>query len=596
MCYHSRHSALLGRRGRAVKVGLRRRGTFTPLEALRRSSDKIGYSRRSQMELDSSPLRIVPLGGLGEVGMNCLALEVSGKILVIDCGTTFPADDYGIDVVHARFDWLLSNADRVVALCLTHGHEDHIGAVPYLLRQLSVPVHGPRHALRLVERRLRDVGMDAQLDLLHELPLGRETALGPFRVESIRMSHSIVDATSLCITTPAGRVVHSGDFKFDPAPTDGEPTDEERLYQLGQEGVDLLLSDSTNADSPGFAGSEQDVEEALDQFVRGAPRRVVVALFASNVQRLISLGRIAQRRGRRIGLLGRGLASHVEIATSLGYLDWQPSLIVPNERVKTYPPAELLLLASGTQAEVGSAMARLADGSHRWLELQPGDRVVFSSRVIPGSERAVSRMVDGLLRRGVEVVGKEARQVHTSGHAHRDEQRHLIDLLNPKCFVPVHGTLHLMRRHAELARAAGVPEVLVVENGQSVYLEAAKLRQGDPVPTGTVHVELCGTALGDEGLKARRDMGRCGVAHVSLVCDRRLRLCGEPLVATSGLPRFDEQPELARELVVLLQRRFRGADDVAEVAGEVKRIARQWFERAYRLRPVVLVHVHRMEA
>jgi ribonuclease J len=534
-------------------------------------------------------LRIVPLGGLGEVGMNCLALEHADQILIIDCGTGFPQDDYGIDIIHPRFDWLVANAARIVGLCITHGHEDHIGAVSYLLQRVPMPIWAPRHARVLLERRLTELRMTGAVDTLYELPRGRRTAIGGFEVEPIRMSHSIVDATSLSIRTAAGHVVHSGDFKFDPAPSDGEPTDEERLLELGIEGVDLLLSDSTNVDSFGTAGSEADVEVALEQAIRAATGRVVVTMFASNVQRLISLGRIAQRRGRRICLLGRSLAFHVEVATALGYLDWPPTLIIPNERVRTYPRGEILILASGTQAEPGSAMARLAEGSHRTLDLQADDTVIFSSRVIPGNERPVSAMTDALLRRGLRVVGKETRGVHTSGHANRDEQRLLIDLLQPRCFVPVHGTLHHLRRHEQLAKEAGVLTTAVIENGQTLWLQAGTLQRGVSVPAGYVNVGPGGVVVGDDTLKTRRDLGRYGVITIGVVSDSRGKFQGLPSVATSGLEQFDQTPELKRELAEHLARAGGRAGSPELLEAELQRVARSWLERHHALRPLVLV-------
>jgi len=543
------------------------------------------------MQDAATALRVVPLGGLGEVGMNCLALEHADEILIIDCGTSFPADDYGVDIVHPKFEWLAANARRIVGLCLTHGHEDHIGAVSYLLRQIPMPIWGPRHALRLLERRLSELRMDAAVDGMRELPFGRSTSIGSFSIEPIRVSHSIADATCLSITTSAGRVVHSGDFKFDPTPSDGEPTDEERLLDLGSEGVDLLLSDSTNVDSFGTSGSEADVEVALDQEIKGVAGRVIVTLFASNIQRLISLGRIAQRRGRRICLLGRSLGFQIEVATSLGYLDWPHSLIVPQDRARTYPRGELLVLASGTQAEPGSAMARLAEGSHRALDLTPGDKVVFSSRVIPGNERPVVAMTDALLRRGVQVVGKEVRGVHTSGHANRDEQRHLIDLLQPKCFVPVHGTLHHLRRHEQLAREAGVLTTAVIENGQTVLLQAGRLQRGADVPCGYVNVGTGGAVVTDETLKLRRDLGRYGIVTVSVVCERRGRLVGTPSILTAGLAQFEKRSGLTDELAEQLVRQCGKLASPALIEEEVQRIVRHWFERCYRLRPLVLVHV-----
>ncbi len=575
-------------------------------------------------------LRVIPLGGLGEVGMNCMALEVEHELLIIDCGTNFPGDDYGVDVVHPDFAWLHANWERVRGIFLTHGHEDHIGGLPYLLRERSVPLYGPAHALQLVARRFAEHGLEEQPSDFREANTRRVYRLGPFEVEPIRVSHSIVEATALSITTEAGRVVHSGDFKFDDNPSDGQPTDVERLRLLGDEGVDLLLSDSTNVDAPGTSGSEGDVAEALDEVIKSASRRVFVALFASNVHRLISLGQIAQRRGRRLCLLGRSLVSHVEVARKLGYLDWPPELLLPAERVRSYPKDEVLVLATGTQAEPAAAMARLARGEHRFAEVEQGDTVVFSSRIIPGCDRAVVDMMGQLMRRGAVVHSRWTDPVHASGHAHRDEQARMIELLRPRCFVPVHGTLHHLRRHAELATSLGVPHVTVIENGQSVILSEAGLRSGADVPSGLVHVGLGGKEMPVEVIERRRDLGRSGVVSVGILCARGGKLCHAPRLQAMGLPFLDDEAivgELIDELVAAWRTlhqaaaapgRVRhnggngrttssagprasdrawayGARFVSVQSGalelQVERYVQRWADARYGLRPIVAVHI-----
>ncbi|HEY4122554.1 MAG TPA: ribonuclease J, partial [Byssovorax sp.] len=350
------------------------------------STDLSSNARAGLAKVPAGAVRFVPLGGLGEIGMNCFALEHAGGIVVVDCGVTFPTLDQGVDVYHPRFDWLFERAGDVLGVVVTHGHEDHIGALPYLLDRLDVPVYGPAHALELVRARLDEHAFDpAEVDLV-TAPAGAAFELGPFSITPIRVTHSITEATALAIKSDAGTVLHTGDFKLDPAPPDGELTDVERLMSLGDEGVSLLLSDSTNVDSPGRATSERDVGDHLAELVASAPQRVVLGLFASNVQRLRLIGDAAIASGRRVCLLGRSIQSHVRAAERVGKLTWPSDLVVPTELAASTQREKLLVIASGTQAERTSSLTRLSQGAHPALRLQPGDRVILSSRIIPGNE------------------------------------------------------------------------------------------------------------------------------------------------------------------------------------------------------------------
>ncbi len=468
--------------------------------------------------------------------MNCMALEQEEGIVLIDCGVTFPTTDLGIDVHHPRFDYVAARADRVLGVVVTHGHEDHIGALPYLLGALDVPVYGPAHALELTRQRLGEHGFDlAELDLVTVAP-GRPFELGPFGFEPIRVTHSIADATALAVRTAAGTIVHTGDFKLDPTPPDGEVTDEMRLMELGEQGVRLLLSDSTNVDSTGTAASERDVGDALGEIVAQAKARVVIGMFASNVQRLQLVGEIAQRTGRRICLLGRSVMNHMRAAEAVGRLRWPSDLMVAPDVAATMARERVLIIASGTQAERSSALTRLAAGTHPQLRLDAGDTVILSSRIIPGNDRPVFDMMGDLLRAGVELVTRITdRRVHASGHAHRDEQRRMIELTRPRAFLPLHGTLHHLMRHAELARECGVAEVLVAEDGEVVELraDAAPAKTGR-VPVGKV-ATFAGGELSEEILRERAQLGRSGVLFVSLALDARGKVLGVPQVVTRGV-------------------------------------------------------------
>ncbi|MGH7327679.1 MAG: ribonuclease J, partial [Polyangiaceae bacterium] len=415
----------------------------------------------------SSPksVRVFALGGLGEVGMNCLAIEQEGKVMLVDCGVTFDSRGLGVDVIHPDFSALEAYRDRIVGIFVTHGHEDHIGAIPYFLRHFDVPVWGPKYALALVREKLGEFEVLEHAHLI-ETEVRRKFPVGPFSVEPIRVTHSIADATALAIETAVGTILHTGDFKIDERPTDGEAFDESRFRELGDAGVTLLMSDSTNVDAEGRAGDERDVSEKLDAIVRNATQAVVVAIFASNVHRLRLLGEIAQATGRKIVPLGRSVTMHKEVASATGYLSWPSDLTWSADRIRELPRDKILGIATGTQAETRAALSRLARGDHPDFSLQSGDVVAFSSRIIPGNEPEVYKMMGDLVRRGVDVRSRVTdRDLHVSGHAHRGEQRKMIELTRPRAFIPLHGTMHHLSRHAKLAREAGVANVLVIENG-----------------------------------------------------------------------------------------------------------------------------------
>jgi len=481
---------------------------------------------KEDVPIVTASLVLMPLGGLGEIGMNCFALEqtsgASRERVLIDCGVTFPSEEDGVDVIHPRFDALLDDPAALRGLVLTHGHEDHIGAVPYLVEALArrgaqpLRVVGPPYALELTRERLNDVGVEEQAYRFQAIAPGERLQLGGFEVEPVRVTHSIVDATALILGTHAGTVIHSGDFKLEADPLDGQPTDEARLARAGDEGVQLLLSDSTNVFNAGTAGGERPVLNALEEVVHGAKGRVVVGLFASNVHRLGALGALARRTGRHLCLLGRSVRKHAEVARRLGWIDWPSDLVVAPEIAANLPARRLLYLATGTQAEPRGALARLAAGDHHELRVGAGDLVVLSSRVIPGSERAVSAMQDALLRRGVELVTRHTHPaIHVSGHAHRGEQQRLIELVRPRSFVPVHGTYHHLLRHEALAKSLGVEDTLVLSNGERAELGVEGLARIDGVESGRVAI-AGGRALAPEVLRQRKELGRGGVVVVFL--------------------------------------------------------------------------------
>jgi ribonuclease J len=547
---------------------------------------------------DAGVLRLVSLGGWGEIGMNCLVLEQDEGAIVIDCGVTFPSSDLGIDVYHPKFDYLFSSGVRLRGVVLTHGHEDHIGALPYLLARQNVPVWGPACTLELVRERLAEHDLDEEVDL-RPTEVGRRITAGPFDLEPIRVTHSIADATALAIRTAAGLVVHTGDFKLDPSPVDGEVTDEARLRALGDEGVRLLLSDSTNVDSPGTSGSERSVCDALFELVESARARVVVGMFASNAHRLIALGEAAQRTGRRLVLLGRSVGNHARSIQAVGRVKWPSDLVVSPDVAAAMPKERVLVIAGGTQAERGSGLVRLADGTHPSMRIDEGDRVILSSRVIPGNDRAVSELVSTLLRRGVDLVSWSIdRRVHASGHAHRDEQKRMLEMVRPAAFIPVHGTLHHLLRHADVARELGVPDVLVAENGEVVELtaQAAPSKVGR-APVGRV-AAFAGVELPDDAVRERAALGRSGAAFVTVVLDARGALATRPEVALRGLP-FARDEQLLRAAARAAAQAVTAASDFTrgrqdDLEGAVRLAVRKVIETRTRHRPIVQVLITRV--
>ncbi|HEX9363285.1 MAG TPA: ribonuclease J [Candidatus Dormibacteraeota bacterium] len=477
----------------------------------------------SRGSLTTSRLRYLPLGGLGEVGINMWALEWEKKILVVDAGLMFPQEDMlGIDLVLPDISYLLQQDREVLAIFLTHGHEDHIGGLPFALKKLNVPVYGTRLTLGLVKPKLREHRMLRESDL-REVRVGDAVQLGPFRLETIAVCHSIPDAVALAIDTPVGRVVYTSDFKLDPAPPDGLPTDMERFRRLGDAGVLLLLSDSTNAEREGRSGSERDLHGPFERIFSEAPARIVVANFASNIHRMQHLVRMATQFGRRIAVVGRSLQQNFKTARELGFLDVPEGITVPLADVDRVPPSKLLLLTAGSQGEPMSALTRFAAQRHPFLNVRTDDWVVISARPIPGNERMVHQTVNNLYRHGARVFYSELGNVHVTGHAQRDELREMLAAVRPRHFIPVHGEYRQLLLHSELAREAGLEtdRIAVVEDGQTVELDAESMVRGEKIASGLVYVD--GLGVGDVEqvvLRDRRHLAEDGILVVTLTLDR----------------------------------------------------------------------------
>jgi ribonuclease J len=468
-------------------------------------------------------VRILPLGGLGEIGLNMMLLDSGDDLLAVDCGLMFPDDEMpGVDYVIPDFSPLLARRAQVRGVVLTHAHEDHIGALPYLLRELDVPVYGPRMALALAGERLREHGLQDRARLLPVEPR-RAFDVGGFRVEPLRVTHSVVDGLGYGIETPVGTIVHTGDFKFDANPIDGERADYHRLAELGERGVLCLMADSTNVDRPGTTPSEHEVGRALADRVRRARGRVIVATFASHVHRIQQILDLAAASGRKVALLGRSMETSVRLAAEHGYLPVPEGLLLPLEEVSALPAYRQVIISTGSQGEPNSALALMAAAEHKYLRVTEGDLVILSARIIPGHERTVMRMVNQLLRQGAEVLWDGAAFVHVSGHASQDELRLMLNLVRPTFFVPVHGEYRHLLAHARLAQEVGVPaeRVLVVEDGAGIELTKTAACRLDPVPLARVLVD--GKGVGDVGpvvLRDRQLLAEDGMVVVAVTVDR----------------------------------------------------------------------------
>jgi ribonuclease J len=443
--------------------------------------------------MNDRKLQVVPLGGLGEFGMNSMALRYGDDIIVIDAGMMFPdAELLGVDIVTPDFTYLIENRERVRALILTHGHEDHIGAVPFLLNELNIPVYATALTLSLVERRLEEHDMLESAELHQVLPAQR-IEIGPFQIEFIHVTHSIVSAMALAITTPAGVVIHTGDFKVDPTPTDNVLFDLHTIAEYGKRGVLLLLSDSTNVDRPGYTESERAVRPRFEDIFNRAERRIAIACFSSSVHRLQQILDLAAEFGRKVAFLGRSMLSVTEISHNLGLLSIPDSILLRPQDIMQAPPEKTVVVLSGTQGEPMSAMSRVAVDNHRHYSISNGDTVVLSARIIPGNEKAIYRMINHIARRGADVIyGTMNPPVHVSGHGSAEELKLILNLVRPRYFVPIHGEYRQLAKHVHLAQHLhhqGLEESFILETGETLEIDNLGARKGERVTVGRVCID-----------------------------------------------------------------------------------------------------------
>ncbi len=543
-------------------------------------------------------LRLIPLGGLGEIGLNMMALEYGGEILLIDCGLMFPeAYMMGIDLVIPDISSLAERIGDIRALVLTHGHEDHIGAIPFLLAALgNPPIYGTGLTLGLLQGKLAEHDLSGSTDL-HRIFPRQKVEIGSFEVEFFRAAHSIVDGVGLAIRTPVGLVVHTGDFKLDQTPVDGQTTDLARLAAFGEEGVLLLLSDSTNVERPGYTLSERVVGEALREIMPGCPGWIVVSTFSSNIHRIQQVIDAALACDRKILIHGRSMVANSMIARQMGYLSIPEEALVDLRRLKDLPREEVLILTTGSQGEPLSALSRIAMNDHRQIELQQGDTVILSSKFIPGNEKAITDLINHLYRRGANVHYETTSEIHVSGHAAQEELKLILSLTKPRYFVPIHGEYRHLVRHAELAKATGVPpeRAVVLENGMPLAFSRETLHVENQVETGRVFVD--GKGVGDVGtmeIRDRRHLSNHGMVTVILALNQSTgEIVYGPDLLTRGFIPEDESQEYLEEARRLLremisEHSLEAISDWEELRVEVRRTLRRFFNRTIQRRPLIL--------
>ncbi|HEY9870225.1 MAG TPA: ribonuclease J [Candidatus Obscuribacterales bacterium] len=518
-------------------------------------------------------LKIIPLGGLGEIGKNTMAIRYGNDMMLVDAGLAFPSEDMiGVDLVLPDISFLVENQDKVKGLAITHGHEDHIGGIPFILKQMSIPViYGPALALGLLEGKLKEFGLEDRTVMRHVRPR-QQVKIGCFTVEFIRCTHSIADSFSLIIRTPIGTLVHTGDFKFDFTPVDGEQFDIARLSTAAEEGVLLLMSDSTNVEREGYTPSERTVWRKLDEVFANAQKRIIVTTFASNVHRIRQVLQAAMKYDRKVTVLGRSMLNLAGIARDLGYMSFPDGLILPPEQINQLPLDKVVILTTGSQGEPLSALTRIANDEHKQIQIVPGDTVVISATPIPGNERSIANTINALFLRGADVIYGRDAGVHVSGHACREEQKLMINLCKPKFFMPIHGEYRMLVRHAELAVECGVPKenTFVLDNGDVLELTKDKGQRGARIKSGIVLVDSSRAWEIDEQIvEQRRHLAEDGLLSIAVTLNHQRNILAGPDISMKGLilPRGTAPEEFVLSIKDVLVRILREAAPLPELSG-----------------------------
>ena len=552
---------------------------------------------REGVRIKKSPLKVIPLGGLLEIGKNITIFEYENEIIIVDCGLAFPTEDMlGVDLVVADTTYLEKNKDKIKGLVLTHGHEDHIGGIPYLLRQVNVPIYGTRFTLGLLRNKLEEHRL-LKSTKMYEVSQGETVNFGKIKVEFIRTSHSIPDAVGFAIYTPIGTVVHTGDFKIDYTPIDGQKIDFGRLAEIGENGVLMLMSDSTNAERKGFTKSESSIGEVLDELFAHCIKRIVVATFASNVHRVQQIIDASVNYGRKVAICGRSMVKMIETSVELGYMNVPENTIIDIDLIKNYPDECLTIITTGSQGEPMSALTRMAAGEHKKVEITPNDLVIISANPIPGNEKLVSKVIDDLMQLGSEVVYSSLADIHVSGHGCQEEQKLMLSLIKPKYFMPVHGEYRQLMAHSETAQKMGIPKenIFVLKNGKVLEIGENEARINGTVPSGKVMVD--GLGIGDVGnivLKDRQHLSQDGLIIVVLAMDGSTgEIVSGPEIISRGFVYVRESENLMEEMKRTLKNKLRvleenNVTDWAVIKIAVKDTLRDFLFQRNKRNPMVL--------
>ncbi len=540
-------------------------------------------------------LKIIPLGGLDEIGKNLTVYEYGNDIIVVDVGMGFPDNDmYGIDVVIPDVSYLIKNQSRIRGIFLTHGHEDHIGALPYVLRDIHAPIYGTKMTLGLVQLKLEEHNLKADMRVCSA---GDVIPVGRFTVEFIHVNHSISDAVAFAITCPVGTVIHTGDWKIDPTPISGGMIDLTRFGELGRQGVLAMLCDSTNVERPGFTKSERSVGDSFDALFRGCEERIIVTTFSSNVDRIQQIINVAARYGRKVAVSGRSMENALRVSTELGYMKVPEGTMVDLAQIKSLPKRQICIITTGSQGETVSALTRIAFSTHRQIEIQPGDRIILSASTIPGNENAIGAVINELYRKGAEVVNERSNNLHVSGHACQQELRILHALVKPKFFVPVHGEQRMLQTHSKLAQSMGMSpkNIIITEIGKVIELTRDSCKVTGTVPSGKVLVD--GYGVGDVGSVVLRDRKRLAEDGVIVVVMSMSHADGSlvsgPEIITRGFVYVKESEELIEELETLATRvltecEYRHMTDWTNIKGAVKGELSSFLYKKTKRNPMIL--------